>query len=80
MGFDPASATGAAMKPASPAKIAEAALAHRIGNAVERAYRRRDAFEKRRQLMAAWAILLLGGRGEQGRCVWSNGASAHWLG
>ena len=38
-----------------PREIAEAALAHRTGNATERAYRRRDAFDKRRQLMAAWA-------------------------
>jgi integrase len=38
-----------------PREIAEAALAHRTGDAVERAYRRRDAFEKRRQLMKAWA-------------------------
>ena len=38
-----------------PREIAEAALAHKTGNAVERAYRRRDAFEKRRQLMDAWA-------------------------
>ena len=33
----------------------EAALAHTIGSAVERAYRRTDLFEKRRQLMEAWA-------------------------
>jgi integrase len=33
----------------------EAALAHTVGNAVERAYRRSDAFDKRRRLMEAWA-------------------------
>lgn len=38
-----------------PREIAEAALAHNIGNAVERAYRRGDALEKRRQLMDDWA-------------------------
>jgi integrase len=38
-----------------PREIAEAALAHVVGNAVERAYRRGDALEKRRQLMKAWA-------------------------
>ena len=38
-----------------PREVAEAALAHRTGSDVERAYRRRDAFDKRRQLMAAWA-------------------------
>jgi len=40
---------------AFPSEIAEAALAHTIGNAVERAYRRGDALEKRRALMDAWA-------------------------
>jgi integrase len=38
-----------------PREIAEAALAHVTGNAVERAYRRGDLFEKRRVLMDAWA-------------------------
>jgi len=36
-------------------EVAEAALAHLVGDAVERAYRRGDAFEKRRELMQAWA-------------------------
>lgn len=35
-------------------EVAEAALAHVIGDATERAYRRGDALEKRRQLMRAW--------------------------
>ena len=38
-----------------PREIAEAALAHQVGSAVERAYRRGSALEKRRQLMQAWA-------------------------
>jgi integrase len=38
-----------------PTHLAEQALAHTIGNAVERAYRRGDLFEKRRRLMADWA-------------------------
>jgi integrase len=38
-----------------PREVAEQALAHTIGNAVEQAYRRGDLFEKRRRLMAAWA-------------------------
>ena len=38
-----------------PREVCEAALAHTIGNAVERAYRRADALEKRRRLMDAWA-------------------------
>jgi integrase len=39
-----------------PREIAEAALAHIVGDATERAYRRGDALEKRRKLMSAWAI------------------------
>jgi integrase len=38
-----------------PREIAEAALAHATGGAVEQAYRRGDALEKRRALMEAWA-------------------------
>ena len=38
-----------------PREIAEAALAHKVGSEVERAYRRSDALEKRRRLMEAWA-------------------------
>jgi integrase len=38
-----------------PREIAEEALAHATGNAVERAYRRGDALEQRRELMLAWA-------------------------
>jgi integrase len=40
---------------AFPAEVAEAALAHSVGNKVEAAYRRGDLFEKRRALMEAWA-------------------------
>jgi integrase len=36
-------------------EVAEAALAHETGSAVERAYRRGDAFEQRRKLMDDWA-------------------------
>ncbi len=39
-----------------PREIAEAALAHVTGSAVERAYRRGDALEKRRVLMEQWAV------------------------
>jgi integrase len=41
-----------------PREVAEAALAHLVGDAVERAYRRGDALEKRRKLMDAWAGFL----------------------
>jgi integrase len=38
-----------------PRELAEAALAHVVGDATERAYRRGDALDKRRELMDAWA-------------------------
>lgn len=38
-----------------PRDVAEHALAHRVGDATEQAYRRSDALEKRRKLMEAWA-------------------------
>jgi integrase len=37
-------------------EVAEAALAHLVGDETERAYRRGDALEKRRALMDAWSI------------------------
>jgi integrase len=45
----------AAEATSSPNHVVEMALAHTIGSAVEKAYRRGDLFEKRRQLMEAWA-------------------------
>lgn len=42
-------------------EVAEAALAHVIGDKAEQAYRRGDALEKRRALMQAWADYLTGG-------------------
>lgn len=38
-----------------PREVAEAALAHKVGNAVERSYRRGKAIEKRRALMELWS-------------------------
>jgi integrase len=38
-----------------PREVCEAALSHSNGDKVEAAYRRSDLFEKRRQLMEAWA-------------------------
>jgi integrase len=40
---------------AFPREVAEAALAHTLNDKTEAAYRRGDALEKRRDLMAAWA-------------------------
>ena len=39
-------------------ELAEHALAHRVGNAVEQAYRRGDALDRRRALMEAWAAFV----------------------
>lgn len=44
-----------AERTAYPRDVAEMALAHKIENDVERAYRRGDLLEKRRRLMADWA-------------------------
>ncbi|ODT70929.1 MAG: integrase [Pelagibacterium sp. SCN 63-23] len=41
-----------------PREVAEAALAHAVGDAVEQAYARSDVFEKRRKMMDAWAVFL----------------------
>jgi integrase len=55
-----------------PREVAEAALAHAVGDKVEAAYRRGDLFEKRRELMEAWTrhcepTLLSAGRDESTR-------------
>jgi integrase len=39
-----------------PSEMAEIALAHTVGTAVENAYRRTDLFERRRSLMKDWAV------------------------
>jgi integrase len=54
-GFRSAFADWAAERTAYPREVVEMALAHSIENRVEAAYRRGDLFEKRRQLMDAWA-------------------------
>jgi integrase len=57
-----------------PREVAEMALAHTVGDKVEAAYRRGDLFQKRRQMMEAWAkfcgttrpqaeVVPIGGRG-----------------
>lgn len=45
---------------AFPSEVVEAALAHTIESKVERAYRRGDLFQKRRELMSAWAASSVG--------------------
>ena len=45
---------------ATPWSVAEAALAHVLGDTVASAYARSDLFEKRRELMEAWGRYVLG--------------------
>lgn len=45
-----------------PREIAEIALAHHVGSEVERAYRRSDMLERRRDLMEAWTAFLGAGK------------------
>ena len=54
-GFRSAFRDWAGNETAFPREVAEQALAHAAGNAVELSYRRSDALEKRRGLMEAWA-------------------------
>ena len=44
-----------------PHEVKEAALAHKVSSAVERAYRRTDLFDRRRALMDRWAAFCVGG-------------------
>jgi len=59
----------AAEQTAFPSEVCEMALAHAIPNAVERAYRRGDLFDKRHQLMAAWASFCGQGANADGKVV-----------
>lgn len=43
-----------------PREMAEIALAHTVGSDVERAYRRSDMIEKRREMMEDWARFVCG--------------------
>ena len=44
-------------------EVCEAALAHTIRDKAEAAYRRGDLFDKRRELMNAWAVFATASRG-----------------
>lgn len=57
-GFRSSFRTWAAECTQFPREIAEMALAHKVGNEVERAYSRTTLIEKRRALMNAWASYL----------------------
>ncbi len=47
-----------------PREVAEFALAHVVGDAAEQAYARSDLFEKRREMMEAWASYVTAGSGQ----------------
>lgn len=47
----------------APREVAEGCLAHEVGNAVERAYRRGDALDKRRALLDQWSAYCAGHAG-----------------
>lgn len=59
-GFRSSFTDWAAEQTDTPKEIADKALAHKIPNAVEAAYRRTDFFEKRRALMALWTGHVMG--------------------
>lgn len=59
-GFRSAFRDWAAERTNYPREVAEAALAHMVGDKVEAAYRRGDLFEKRRRLMRDWAKFCTG--------------------
>lgn len=52
-----------------PGEMAEVALAHKINNAVEAAYRRGDMIEKRRKMMADWSNFLTEAANANGNVV-----------
>jgi len=57
-GFRSAFTDWSSEKTRFPKEVADKALAHKLPNKVEAAYRRTDFFEKRRNLMARWAEFL----------------------
>jgi integrase len=63
-GFRTTFRTWAAERTNYPRELCEMALAHAVGNEVEQAYQRSDLFEKRRELMAAWADYVAGKTGK----------------
>jgi integrase len=59
-GFRSAFRDWAGNETATPRDVCEMALAHKVGDMTEQAYRRSDALAKRRKLMDAWAVFLSG--------------------
>ena len=60
-GYRPSFRDWAAEETDHPREVAEPALAHKVRNQIEAAYRRSDLFERRRRLMDDWAGYLAGG-------------------
>ena len=56
-GFRSSFRTWAAEVADAPREVAEACLAHQVGNEVERSYQRGDMLRRRKQLLALWAEL-----------------------
>lgn len=59
-GFRATFRTWVAEETSYPSEVAEAALAHKIPNEVERAYKRTTFFDKRRDLMQSWGAFCEG--------------------
>ena len=59
-GFRTSFRTWASEQTSVPHAVAEMALAHAVGSAVERSHARSDLFEKRRGLMDRWAAYVTG--------------------
>ena len=59
-GFRSSFRTWALEQTDAPWSVAEASLAHTVGNPVEAAYARGDQFDKRRSLMLAWSAYVSG--------------------
>jgi integrase len=57
-GFRATFRTWVAERSTAPREVAEAALAHIVGDDTERAYQRGDLFEKRRKVMTEWGQFL----------------------
>ena len=72
--------SGSGVRSSFPHEVAEMALGHAVADAVERAYRRGDLLEKRRQLAEVGEILC--GTASRGSCradVRGSGQIGGWM-
>ena len=63
-GFRTSFRTWAADVAHAPFELAEACLAHQVGNAVVQAYQRNSMLERRRPIMSAWSAFVTGAAAE----------------